>query len=212
MGGQVAGDPGVEVPAVIVELAGDGLDLGQALPLDLHEAEDDVHDLDAGVVDVVLDLDLLALVAQAAGERVAEAGVPQVADVGRLVGVDVRVLDDDLLFLGGEPGPAEAVEETAEIGRPVEEEIDEAGPGHLDAADALDACEERRRLLGDGARRPLELLRELEREGEGQVAHLPVGRRGHLEVLRGEGIGPGEPRVNLFFQTSFEIGHDSALL
>jgi hypothetical protein len=38
-----------------------------------------------------------------------------VADVGGLVGVDVGVFDDDLLFLGPEGRPAEVPEEAAEI-------------------------------------------------------------------------------------------------
>ena len=76
------------------------LEVGQGFLLELQEAEDDVHDLDARVVDVVLGLDGLALVPQAADERVAQAGVAEMADVGGLVGIDVGVLDDDLGFVG----------------------------------------------------------------------------------------------------------------
>ena len=65
--------------------------------LELAEADDDVGDLDAGVVDVVLHFDRRAAEAQDAHERVAERGVPQVADVRRLVRVDRRVLDDRLV-------------------------------------------------------------------------------------------------------------------
>ena len=61
------------------------------------EAHHHVGHLHAGVVDVVLHLDLAAARAQHAHEGVAQHGVAQVADVGRLVGVDVGVLDDDLL-------------------------------------------------------------------------------------------------------------------
>ena len=53
--------------------------------LELPEADRDVRDLHAGVVDVVLDLDLAAEEAQQPAERVAERGVAQVADVRRLV-------------------------------------------------------------------------------------------------------------------------------
>ena len=60
------------------------------------EADDDVGDLDAGVVEVVLDLDALAEPAEEVDEDVAEDGVSEVPDVRGLVRVDVRVLDDDL--------------------------------------------------------------------------------------------------------------------
>ena len=52
------------------------------------------------VVDVVLDFDRRAAKAQHARERVAERGVPQMADVRGLVRVDRRVLDDGLVALG----------------------------------------------------------------------------------------------------------------
>jgi len=57
--------PGVEVPAVEVE-AFDAVQIGQGLLLDLQEAEDDIHDLDARVVDVVLRFNRFTLEAQAA--------------------------------------------------------------------------------------------------------------------------------------------------
>ena len=92
------GDARVEVPAVIVEArrVGDALDVVERLRLELAEADDDVGDLDAGVVDVVLHFDRRAAEAQHADERVAERGVAQVADVRRLVRIDRRVFDDGL--------------------------------------------------------------------------------------------------------------------
>ena len=64
------GDPGVQVPAVVVEPRGRGdrADLGEGLVLELAEADYDVGDLDAGVVDVVLDLDLPAVEPQQPSE------------------------------------------------------------------------------------------------------------------------------------------------
>ena len=67
-----------------------------ATPCEVDEPRDDVGDLDARVVQVVLDLDRVAEECRRADEDVAEDGVAQVADVRRLVRVDVRVLDDDL--------------------------------------------------------------------------------------------------------------------
>ncbi len=94
-----ARDLRVQVPAVVVEarFAGQGLDLGRAPALEVAEADHHVGHLHAGVVDVVLNLDRMAEEPQRAHQRVAEGGVPQVADVRRLVRIDGRVLDDHLL-------------------------------------------------------------------------------------------------------------------
>jgi hypothetical protein len=71
-------------------------DIVKALPFELPEAHDDVGDLDAEVVDVVLRLDRRAEKAKDADERVAERGVPQMADVRSLVRVDGGMFDDGL--------------------------------------------------------------------------------------------------------------------
>ena len=97
--GRVIGrSSGVEIPAEIIEARPRGQlgDLGGRLVLEVMKADHDVGYLHARVVDVVLHLDLLAERAQHADEGVAQRGVPQMADVGRLVRVDVGVLDDDL--------------------------------------------------------------------------------------------------------------------
>ena len=60
---EVGRNPGVEVPAIVIELAGQPLQVLDRLRLELHDAEDDVDDLNARVVDVVLDLDRLAFIA-----------------------------------------------------------------------------------------------------------------------------------------------------
>jgi hypothetical protein len=89
-------DPRVQVPAVVVEAAVDPLHLRQAHLLEVDKPHHDVGDLDTRVVDVVLDADLEAPIPEQADEAIAETGVSEVPDVGRLVGVDAGVLDDDL--------------------------------------------------------------------------------------------------------------------
>ncbi len=64
--------------------------LGGRFFFEVQEADHDVGNLDAGVVNVVLHVDLVAGGAEQADERVAEDGVAQVADVRGLVGVDAR--------------------------------------------------------------------------------------------------------------------------
>src|SRR5690606_23281482 len=92
------GDPGIQVPAVVVERRLGRL--GQALhrceipALEFGQAHDHVGNLHTRVVDVVLHFHGTALEAQEAYERVAKGGVPQVTDVSGLVRIDGRVLDD----------------------------------------------------------------------------------------------------------------------
>ncbi len=94
----------VDVPAAEVERLANGRDLGDREVFDVDETDHDIGHLNAGVVDVVLHLDRDALGAQSPHQQVAEHGIPQVADVRRLVGIDVGVLDDDLARHGGARG------------------------------------------------------------------------------------------------------------
>ena len=59
----------------------------------LRQAHDHVGDLHAGVVDVVLHVDLASGRAQQANEGVAQDGVAQMPDMRGFVGIDRRVLD-----------------------------------------------------------------------------------------------------------------------
>ena len=72
------------------------LDLVERLVLEIDETDDDVRDLNAGVVDIVLHLDPLAVRLQDPLERVAEDRVSHMADVRGFVRIDRRVLDADL--------------------------------------------------------------------------------------------------------------------
>ena len=97
------GDARVEIPAVVVETrrVGEVPDLLETAVFQFAEADDDVGDLDAGIVDVVLHFDRRAAEGEGANQRVAERRVAQVADVRRLVRIDRRVLDDGLASLAG---------------------------------------------------------------------------------------------------------------
>ena len=90
------GDASVQVPAVVVEprRSGDLPHIVQRLVLEFAKADGDVRNLDAGIVDVVLDLDVAPQKPHQPAERVAECGVAQVTDVRRLVRIDCGVLDD----------------------------------------------------------------------------------------------------------------------
>ena len=114
----------------------DGRHLRQRLPLQVLEAHHHVRHLHARVVDVVLDAHLVPAVPQHAHEGVAEDRVAQVADVGGLVGIDARVLDDRAAGYarGGRPRPRRCVVDLAGQGAAVEEEVHVAAARDLGLA------------------------------------------------------------------------------
>ena len=91
-------DPGVEIPAVVIEpgLLGERLELGGRLLVQLCKSDHHVCDLYAGIVDIVLNVHFPSRVAQQAHERVAQHGVAKVSDVRGFVGIDAGVLDQNL--------------------------------------------------------------------------------------------------------------------
>ena len=134
IGGVEVADLGVEIPAVVVE-ARAPRELGHlvaGLAVHVAEADHDVRDLHAGVVDVVLHAHVTSPVPEHVHEGVAEDGVAQVADVGRLVRVDAGVLDDHVpAHPHGRPGIGHPVGHVAREGSPVEEHVDVAAARHL---------------------------------------------------------------------------------
>ena len=121
------------------------------------------------------------------------------ADVGGLVRVDVGVLDDDLALFGSERGPAGDAHGLGHGGALVEPEVEEPAAGDLGLDDAFDRRQQGSRLLSDDAGRLPELLGQLEREGQGQVAHARVRRRGHVELFGLDWVDGPQPVVNSFF-------------
>ncbi len=94
---------GVQVPAEIIELRLRGKRthfFGRFLR-DMNEADHDIGDLHAGIIDVVLHLDSAPGAAEQAHERVAQCCVAQMADVRRLVRIDIRVFHDAFWSIGG---------------------------------------------------------------------------------------------------------------
>ncbi len=184
------GDARVQVPAVVVELlAGrERSDLVEPPGLEALEPDDDVGDLHAGVVDVVLDLDRRAQEPQQPPDGVAEDRIAQVADVGGLVRIDRGVLDDRLRP-AGRGGRRRLAEVAAQERGAIEEDVDVPAADRLDARHAGDGRERGDDLLRDGAGRLAERARQLEGAGECQIAEGP-GRRGLDDQRRGHGLGP----------------------
>ena len=195
------GDPRVEVPAVVVEAR-----RRRRAPhvlerdlLELCEADDDVGDLDAGVVDVVLDLDGHAAEAQHADQRVAEGGVAEVADVRRLVRIDGGVLDDGLAFVGRR-GCAGGVRQ--QTGRrkagAVEKAVQVAVRRGFDAREALDRRRARRRAPARSSAAALRSRRASSNAtGTAEIAERAVRRvvdRDERLVGRRKAVDLGQPR------------------
>ena len=174
------------------------VDLLQRPPPDVEEADDHVGDLNARVVDVVLHLDRAAGVAEAPHEGVAEHRVAKVADVRGFVGVDVRVLDDDLAGPGRQlrgrrgTGPEHPGDERA----PVEPEIQVAGSLDGRRRDAGREDDGPGELGRDRARGFPEALREVERDGRGEVSLRDIRRPFEGEFRVGDAEGALEGASN----------------
>ena len=143
-----AGHLGVEIPAEIVEpwFRGKTAYLRRIRTPEPKEAEDHVRDLDAGVVDVGLNFDPVAQITEDPGESVTEGGVPEMADVRRLVRIDAGVLDDvDAVRCSR----ADRGQRLPDPHFPVEEDIDVSGTGHFHPSHLGTLGERTRQRLGD---------------------------------------------------------------
>ncbi len=153
----------------------------QALTAQRLEPDDQIGDLHARVVDVVLHFDPLAETTQAAHQRVAEHRVAQMTDVRRLVRIDVRMFDDDLgrrfLRVGcrsRHTGPHHR--------GTVEERVDVSRAGGLDARERSTPRECLDESQGDLARRPTQRPSQIEGNRRGKIAQVGGRRIGHRNV------------------------------
>ena len=172
------GDARVEIPAEIVEPArlGQPPHLVEGVRFEIGQTDDDVCDLDAGVVDVVLDFNRRAPEAQDADERVAEGGIPQVADMCGLVRIDGRVLDDRLLRWRRGGWSRRRGQARGQKRRAIEEAVQVTAGGRLDAHDPWNGQQGGRQLLCDDAWRLPEPPCELEGDREREVAQRAIRR------------------------------------
>ena len=179
LGFVMRGRPRVEVPAVVVEanlgVIDQRLDLAGPLALEKVKARDHIGHLHAGVVDVILYLDLVTQLAQHSDERVTQHRVAQVSDVCRLVGIDVGVLDDDLAGDRCKASPR---------GPPQVHPVSPTVETQVDVAPASDLCSSHagnRRQLGHQffrnlPRGLLELLRQRKSHRQRQLTERHLAR------------------------------------
>ena len=140
-----------------------------------HRGSEPVH-LSPGVVEVVLPLHLEAGRLEHVGQRVADDRVARVADVERTRGVGRQELDLDTRT--GRLGPAVVRSSLQDLAKRVreppgpQEQVHEAGPGHLDALDHVPRRDLSRQRLRHGPRRCADLRGHHERHVGGPVAVL----------------------------------------
>ena len=169
-----------------------------------QDAAAEVVHLRAGVVDVVLGLDVGARGLEQPVHGVAEGGppgVPQVQRPGR-VGRDELEVDD---LTGGRvvvpvcrPGRHDGARQLA-CGRGVDGDVEEPRAGDVDGLDPGQPLEALSELRRDLARRHTGALGELEGDVRGPVPvlavlrslHAHLGRRGRREVTGVDGLGQG---------------------
>ncbi len=173
-------DAGVKVPAEIVKFrrGGERFYFGERFFFEVEEAEDYVSDLHASIVDVILDFDAAARVAQQPREGVTQDRVADVSNVRGFVRIDAGVLDDGL---GGvRDGRGGFVSGFFACGAKkvgaVEKEIQVASAGHFDARDSLDRLQRVGDLLRQRAGRLPHLLGEFEAQRGGCFAHGELRR------------------------------------
>ena len=164
---------GVEIPAKVIEgLLGAGNQQGDfcgRLLFEKVEADHHVRHLHAGVVDIVLHFDGVAESAQHPHEGVAQNGIPQVADVGRLIRIDVGVFDDGLAA-AGRGVVALAGEQSRAVRAAVEPHVDVAVAGDFHGGDTGDVSGGLDQFRSDFAGWLLQFFGQLEGDGQGQFA------------------------------------------
>ncbi len=172
------GDSRVEIPAVVIEsdvgVGDERLHAVEIPALERGETDNNISDLDTRVVDVVLHLDHPALKAEEPHERVAERRVSKMPDVRGLVRVDRRMFDDDLA--AGFGRAAFAPEPLSGQGRSVEKEVEVPVGRRVHTCHAGNRAERVRDLFRDRARRLPQPARQLEGDGDRQIAERAAGR------------------------------------
>src|ERR1017187_4496774 len=152
----------------------------------MEEADDDIGYLDAGVVDVVLHVDLLAGSAEEADKGVAENGVAEMTDVRCLVGIDAGVLDQNMSTFRWTA--AFCACDGLHTGGTVKAGVNITRARNIKRRKATERAEGGDDLLSDDFGGSAELAGELERDGGSQLAELQLGRDLYREVLDFEAI------------------------
>ena len=199
-------DPGIEIPAVVVKarLAGQLLNFRARLLLNIQKSHDHVGNLHARVVDVILDVHFPAGKLQQPDKGVAKNGVAQVSDMGRLIGIDAGVLNQNLA--GGNFGPRLFVgnQGCGKLFAP-EPRVDITRARQLQFLKAWDGANSVDDLLRNLARSLAQLLGQLEGQRQGVLAEFHFGRLFDDDFGQIQVVGAPQKFAHVLGEPSFEM-------
>ena len=142
----------------------------------MHQPHHHVRHLYAGVVDVVLHVDLAAGGAQQANESIAEDGIAQMPDMRRFVRVDRGVLHQNLAGVRRRHRCFRSTDDLARRRCALDSGIDVTRSGDFEASESLWRRQFSNDLFGDLAGSLAQTLRQLKAERQSILAHLGLGR------------------------------------
>ena len=204
------GDARIQIPAVVVEPrgVGDCPDLAQRLAIDLPKADDDVGDLHAEIVDVVLDFDRRVGEPEDARASVSPSVAfrrwPMCAALFGLIAVCSTIVFSARCAVGPRAErrdlAAQSGEEETRGGRGKGSDTRSARPR---LRDARQVGQNASQLLRDRARRLRSVRAELKRDRDGEIAQRAIGwnlDREHRDLREPvlPGHRSGDLIVNLF--------------
>jgi hypothetical protein len=202
-------DARVQVPAVEVDpLAGDRQLIEQparrtqVATFEVDQADDNIRDLNAGVVDVVLHANLVAglevVGAKQALEGVAKDGVAQMADVRRFIGVDAGVLDQPKSRTADIGVPIGR--DCANCSRAVQLDVQISRSGDFNRRDAGKLIESRVQLCSElrrnCARRLAKSLGQFKCDRQSKFAQRNIRRLLHRELRQGNVVFAEQDGLN----------------
>ncbi len=188
-------NPRIQIPAVEVDaravpgqIRHQLLHAGQIQRFEVNEPHHHIGNLDAGIVDIVLHIDLLSSRNQQPHESITQNCVAQMPDVCRLVGIDARVLHQRMQRLGWRGNHAthsECLHKTATV----ETRIDVSSPRQFQRRKSRNATQRRHNLFGNSPWCFAQLPRQLKsnRRGvlaEGKLRRLLQHHRFHFDLVQ----------------------------
>ncbi len=198
----------------------------------MQKPDHHIGDLHAGVVDVVLHIDLLSRGAQQADKRIAENRVAQMPDVRSLVGIDAGMLHQRMVLRGRRaafgkswvPDPSDAF--VARVGdhacspqnsgSPVKSRVDVPGPGNFESGEPVHAPERGHNFLGNDLRRLAQRPRQLQGDRGREFTELQLRRNLDRNVFNFEIIFRPQHTADVlgerFLQFQIHVGSASEIL
>ncbi len=170
---EIRGNARVEVPAVVVEahswIVEEPFDVRGRFLLEVMECRHYVGNLDASVVDVILHFHRAAARFQHTHESVAQNGIAQVTDMGRFVGVDISVFDDDFAARSPRRLP-HATQDSEAVCATIQADVDISVAGDFERGDTFHGAKSSYNFRRDDFRRLFQLPSQMKCNRDGELA------------------------------------------